>query len=222
MIHLGSVGKTSIDVDGTFLLIIGLFVLNFYDPRVGIKYALLWIPVIFVSVLLHELAHAGTIALFGHGGSQIVLGGMGGLTMNERRGRPWQEVLISLAGPFSSFLLAWLTAFIAGRYPGVRGDPMVAALIPLMYTANIWWGIFNLAPISPLDGGQAVRNFLRIFLREKFAFVIAVWIGIVVGIALVVYGIRSQNYFIALLIGWYVWINFQQWQYFRSHGFPGD
>jgi Zn-dependent protease len=98
----------------------------------------------------------------------------------------------------------------------------VAALIPLMYTANIWWGIFNLAPISPLDGGQAVRNFLRIFLREKFAFVIAVWIGIVVGIALVVYGIRSQNYFIALLIGWYVWINFQQWQYFRSHGFPGD
>jgi Zn-dependent protease len=222
MIHLGSVGKTSIDVDGTFLLIIGLFVLNFYDPRVGIKYALLWIPVIFVSVLLHELAHAGTIALFGHGGSQIVLGGMGGLTMNERRGRPWQEVLISLAGPFSSFLLAWLTAFIAGHYPGVNRDPMVAALIPLMYTANIYWGIFNLAPISPLDGGQAVRNFLRIFLREKFAFVIAVWIGIVVGIALVVYGIRSQNYLIALLIGWYVWINFQQWQYFRSHGFPGD
>src|SRR3954449_7007581 len=105
MLHLGSIGGTSIDVDFTFLILIFLFAITGYDPQKGAAYALIWAPVLFLSILVHELAHAGTIALSGCRASHVVLGGMGGVTINERRARPWQDMLISASGPFSSFLL---------------------------------------------------------------------------------------------------------------------
>jgi Zn-dependent protease len=99
---------------------------------------------------------------------------------------------------------------------------MLYNLVPMLMRANIWWGIFNLLPVSPLDGGQAVRNFLRMFLSERTAFVIAVWLGIIVGTFVAVAGLVARWFFLALLIAWYVYSNFQQWQYFREHGYPGD
>ncbi len=222
MIHLGSIGKTSIDVDVSFFIIMGLFVASFYNKEQGLRHALLWAPVLFVSVLLHELAHAGTIAAFGYGGSKIVLSGMGGVTINQRNARPLHDTLISAAGPSSSFIVAWLTTQFAQHVPIAQRDPMLVAFLPLLYSANIWWGLFNLIPVTPLDGGQIVRNFLRIFVRDRTAFVLSVWIAIVVGGLIVAVGIYIGLFFLSLLIAWYVWMAWQQWQYFRKNGYPGD
>ena len=222
MIHLGSIGKTSIDLDFSFLILVGFFVLTFYDRSQGIQYALLWIPVLFLSIGLHELAHAAAIALFGYGASHIVLAGMGGATMNKRNARPWHDMLISAAGPGASFLLAWLTAMVRWRVPLASQDPMLVAFLPLLQNANLWWGVFNLIPVSPLDGGHVVRNFFRMFLTERNAFAVSVWIAIVVGTMITAFGIYIRYVFLAILVGWYVFTNFQQWQYFRKHGFPGD
>jgi len=221
VIHLGSIGGTTIRVDLSFLILVALFVATAYNPGLGIEYALLWIPVLFISVLVHELAHAAMIAIFGYGASEIVLGGIGGVTMNNRRARPWHDMLISIAGPLSSFGLAILFGFLE-RVDFVQRDKMLVNLVPMLTRMNIWWGFFNLIPVSPLDGGQALRNFLRMFLSERTAFVIAVWIGIVVGTVVTIIGFKSGLFFVALLIAWYVYSNFQQWQYFREHGYPGD
>src|SRR5687768_13981683 len=114
MLHLGSIGKTSIDVDFSFFILIAFFVILGYDPSRGIEYALIWIPILFVSVLIHEMAHAAAIALLGFGASRIVLGGMGGHTANEqmRRARPWQDVVISVAGPVSNFILFFICQYL--------------------------------------------------------------------------------------------------------------
>jgi len=221
VIHLGSIGGTTIRVDLSFLILVALFVATAYNPGLGIEYALLWIPVLFISVLVHELAHAAMIAIFGYGASEIVLGGIGGVTMNNRRARPWHDMLISIAGPLSSFGLAILFGFLE-RVDFVQRAKMLVNLVPSLTRMNIWWGFFNLIPVSPLDGGQALRNFLRMFLSERTAFVIAVWIGIVVGTVVTIIGFKSGLFFVALLIAWYVYSNFQQWQYFREHGYPGD
>jgi len=222
MIHLGSIRGTTLGVDFSFLILVGLWVASYYNPSVGIQYALLWIPVLFISVLFHELAHAAMIGIFGYGPSEIVLGGIGGATMNKRVAKPWQDVLISLAGPVSSFALAFLIQLIYFRVPFAQRDPMMVAFLPLLIAANLWWGVFNLLPISPLDGGHAVRNFLRIFLVERNAFRIAVWIAIVVGVAVVVWAIISRSILLAALISWYVFMNYQSWKYYRDHGTPGD
>jgi len=222
LIHLGSIGGTSIDVDFSFIFVVTLWVLNQYQRSKDIKVALLWAPVLFIGILVHEFAHAAMIAIFGYGASQIVLGGIGGVTMNSRKARPWHDLLISLAGPFASFAEAFAALFLYQRFAVLQKDPMVHAFMPIFISANIAWGVFNLVPVSPLDGGHAVRNFFRMFLRERTAFIIAVWIALVVGTAVVLIGIRAGQFFIALLLGWYVFTNFQQWQYFRTHGYPGD
>lgn len=222
MLHLGSIRGTTITVDFSFLIIVALFVASAYNPALGVHYALLWAPVLFISVLIHELAHAAVIGLFGYGSSDIVLGGMGGVTINRRRARPFQDVAISVAGPLASFLLAWLMSLIMANVPYVRHDPMLIVFLPFMRQANIWWGVFNLLPINPLDGGHAVRNLLRTFLRENTAFVISVWIAIVVGVLVVIAGLLAKWIFLAMLIAWYVFVNWQSWVYYKQHGLPGD
>ena len=222
MIHLGSIGRISIDVDVSFLILVVFFVATFYDPKEGMRYALLWAPVLFISVLLHELAHAAAIAMFGYGGSQVVLGGMGGVTLSQRRGKAWHDMVISLAGPIASFILSWTTAVVIVNVPGMLRDPMLAAFLPLMVIANKWWAIFNLIPTSPLDGGHAVRHFFRIFTKERTAFVISVWVGMIAGVLIAIIGLMLRSFFIPILMAWYVFMNYQQWQYFRTHGYPGD
>ena len=221
MLHLGSIGKTSIDVDFSFIILVGLFTVLNYDESQGVHFALLWIPIVFVSVLVHELAHAAAIALQGFGASQIILGGMGGVTMNQRRAKPWQDFIISVAGPLSSFALMILCSYLMTTRLG-QTDKMLVELLPRMRWANWAWGWFNLIPVPPLDGGHATREFFRTFLNERRAFVISIWIAMVVGTAVSLYFFKGGAFFIALYILWFVYLAFQQWQYFRQHGIPGD
>lgn len=60
------------------------------------------------------------------------------------------EIIVSLAGPFSNFLLA----FIFSRFP----SPITYILT---YT-NLYLGIFNLFPLPPLDGSKVLLNILPI------------------------------------------------------------
>ena len=222
MIHIGSIRGTTIAIDLSFMILAALFVMNYYDPRLGIHYALLWIPVLFLSILIHEFAHAATIGAFGFGSSEIVLGGIGGVTMNRRQARPWQDMLISVAGPASSFLLSFICGLLYMNVRFFQTDPMMRELMPLMSQVNFFWGIFNCLPITPLDGGHALRDLLRMFLPDRRAFPIAVWIGMLVGIAAAVYFARYRAWIGVFLMAWYVFMNYQQWQYYKDHGTPGD
>jgi len=58
------------------------------------------------------------------------------------------EIIVSLAGPLSNFLLA----FIFSRIPGT--------LTYILTYTNLYLGIFNLFPIPPLDGSKVLLNIL--------------------------------------------------------------
>jgi Zn-dependent protease len=223
MLHLGSVGKTSIDIDFSFFMLLGVFVVLNYDESQPIQYALIWIPILFLSVLIHELAHAAAIALFGFGPSDVVLGGMGGYTANAHMhgARPWQGVVISVAGPASSFVLMFLSNMLRTTEIAYT-DKMLVVFLPMFAGANAFWGIFNLIPLKPLDGGHATRDFFRMFLTERNAFVVATWIAMIAGAVIVVYALKTRSTFLAVYIAWFTYLAFQQWQYFRQHGTPGD
>jgi Zn-dependent protease len=222
MFRLGSVGKTPIHVDLSFLILIGFFVAMNYNATLGLHFALLWIPVIFISVLIHELAHAGMIGAFGFGASQIVLGGMGGVTINQRKALPWQDMVISVAGPLSSFALMFLCQWLRTNVAFLAQDAMLNPMLYLLAIANFFWGLFNLIPVPPLDGGHATRDFFRMFLPERQAFVISIWIAMIVGGAVAVWAFSRGQFFIALFIAWFVFNAFQRWQQYREQGVPGD
>jgi Zn-dependent protease len=223
MLHLGSIGGTSIDVDFSFFFLLAFWSIGSYDPGQGARFALLWIPVLFLSVLLHELAHAAMFGVFGFGSSHIVLNGMGGVTMNgnARAAKAWQDMFISAVGPLTNFALAFVFAQLQGA-PAVQHDAMLVYFVPYMTVANFWWGILNILPVPPLDGGHALRGLLRTFLRERPAFVIAVWVAIVVGAIMAIIWAISRQWFIAALIAWFAFNNFQAWEEYRRRGYPGD
>ena len=222
MLSLGSIFGTKLDVHFNFLILLLFWVTMSHRPGQPIQYALIWIPIVFVSVLIHELAHAAMIAIFGFGASHIILTGMGGVTINQRRAKPWQDVLISLAGPASSFGLMFLSRWILYNVPAAQQDAMLVALLPRMEGANWFWGLFNLIPVAPLDGGHAVREFLNIFLRDRTSFIIYVWIAMIVGSGVAIWMFTKGSLLIPIYIGWFVYVAFQQWQHFRRYGTPGD
>src|ERR1700722_19012492 len=96
-------GSIPVQVHGSFLLVVVLLGMLGGDPS-GI---LLWIVVVFVGVLLHELGHALVGRSFGLT-PQIDLVGFGGLTSWAAGGAelgPPKRIAISLAGPFTGIAI---------------------------------------------------------------------------------------------------------------------
>lgn len=146
----------------------------------------------FVSILVHEFGHGLMARYFGYHPSEIVLYGMGGYCACEiDRQTPWQRAAVLLAGPGAGFLfLAVIFAAGAalrgirlsddltlmgvllgigggGLSPAFRALPDTFKLVYLILIGiNLIWGIFNLFPIWPLDGGRLAEVFLSMYNRR--------------------------------------------------------
>ncbi|MBI2212347.1 MAG: M50 family metallopeptidase [Acidobacteria bacterium] len=215
--RVATIAGTTIDVRISFVVLAGVFVLLELDRQVPLKLALLWIPVLFVSVLIHELAHAGTIAAFGFGTSRIELGGWGGETFNRRRAAPWQEMLISLAGPASSLALAYLVIWILPSLQQAKTNTLLLAFMAMMAFANQKWGLLNLVPILPLDGGQIVLHGLRHVVRPALAFTFATWLSLVLSAVLgAAAAFLYQQWILAFIALSLVMQNWAQWKEFKK------
>jgi Zn-dependent protease len=128
--------------------------------QAGLTYWLLWIAVVFGAVLVHELGHALAYRYYGSAAA-IILWMFGGLTLADRAPyRRGARIVVTLAGPFAGFALAALLYGLARLTPWpVRGVPReLAFTYHLLIVVNLYWGIFNLLPVYPLDGGQVCRE----------------------------------------------------------------
>jgi stage IV sporulation protein FB len=212
-IRLARIGRTTIDIEVSFFILVTLFVFSDLDDKTkSLRDALLWVPILLISLLVHELAHAGTIKLLGFGPSRIYLTGWGGVTVNERKARPWQDLLISVAGPLSSFLLALA---IYPFLPARLSNPFLAAFLPKLAQINVVWAIFNLLPVVPLDGGHAVRHVFRMFLTEMRAFQVSVISSLIIGAILALLALRAGEWWIAIVLAVMLSRVWQQWQMIR-------
>ncbi len=146
--------------------------------QLGWQYLVLWVGLSFVSILLHELGHALAYRLFGSR-SEITLHGFGGYAIGNPPRQPWKRMFISFAGPLAQFILAgivWGSAFLTG-WP-TQNDYFRATFLFLMWM-NIFWPLFNLLPMLPLDGGNVMREVLVMLkLRNPDAAAHAVSVGV--------------------------------------------
>jgi Zn-dependent protease len=178
-------------------------------------FVVIWVGVVFVSILVHEFGHAVAMRRYGDS-PRIVLHAMGGLTIPEPTpwGRTWAQVapggkeriLISVAGPAAGFLLAGLVVFImiaAGVTLGVgsafgvvqlpastlqsEGLRYLGVIISSLLWVNVGWGVINLLPVYPLDGGNITRQLL-LMADPAGGVRKSLWVSVAVGAAVAVLG----------------------------------
>jgi len=153
-----ALGGFPVQIHWTFFLVAALLGFN-NDLRV----LLVWVGVVFVSVLLHEMGHAFVGRRYGMH-PEILLYGMGGLTSwrTGRRLTRGQSILVSVAGPATGLLLGaivWGITLI--DMPEL--NPLGRMTLGSLLWVNIMWSLLNLLPILPLDGGNVMRSAVHIF-----------------------------------------------------------
>jgi Zn-dependent protease len=188
-----------------------------------------WILVIFVSILIHELGHALAFRRYGQR-SQIVLHFAGGLTIPEPVSwgsgyanvalTPNQQIFISLAGPLAGFLLAalvitlvfvtggsvvttWLLGFIPLPLTALMpfGGRILTVMVSMLLWVNIFWGLINLMPVHPLDGGNVTRNVL-LQADPVDGVRKSLWVSVIAGALVAIAGlVFFRSVFMALLFG---------------------
>ncbi len=114
---------------------------------------------LFVSVLLHELAHSLVARARGLSVKNITLFIFGGVSNIEQEPTsPGVEFQMAVVGPVVSLLIGLLAYLLQLPFGGSK-SPIVAILAYLAVT-NVLLGIFNLIPGFPLDGGRVLRSII--------------------------------------------------------------
>jgi len=117
---------------------------------------------LFVSVLVHELAHS--FVALRHGVEVVsirlfIFGGVAQIASEPKSGR--HEFLIALAGPVASMILACFFGGIYYLFSLLWSTSSALGVIAgCLALANAGLALFNLIPGFPLDGGRILRAFL--------------------------------------------------------------
>ena len=155
-----SLGRIPVRVHPGFWIV---GVLGGWHPD-DLRLTFIWVMCLFVSILIHELGHALVAEAFGWP-SEILLYHFGGLAFSQRyhNHTPWRSIAVSIAGPaagFALFGLIFLSLIFFGHTAWFE-DRYVEYAIGQLIFINLGWGLVNLAPVLPLDGGQICRSFLE-------------------------------------------------------------
>jgi Zn-dependent protease/predicted transcriptional regulator len=112
---------------------------------------------LFLSVLLHELAHSIVARARGLPVTNITLFIFGGVSnLQQEPQSAGVEFQMAVVGPLVSIILG-VIAFVLVLPAGGTKNPVGAILYYLGFT-NVLLGIFNLVPGFPLDGGRVLRS----------------------------------------------------------------
>ncbi|WP_167628770.1 site-2 protease family protein [Listeria valentina] len=167
-----------------------------------LAYPLETLPYVLVSILIaftvHEWAHAFTALLFGDdtakkegrlspnpfvhvdliGLLMVILVGFGWakptpVNRFKLKKRRLGSILVSLAGPISNLLLAFIAmgifVFLASHDNSILNGAIWPNFFTIFIQLNLVLFVFNLIPFPPLDGYQIVLEFLPMRFREKIA-----------------------------------------------------
>ena len=140
--------------------------------------ALVWVGAVFLSILVHELGHALVQRAY-RGRPEIVLYALGGVAAAPGvEENWWKNILIALAGPFAGFALAGLVYGLKEAF-GMPAAPLGQYFVSYLIGINLIWGVINLVPIWPLDGGHVARELLVRFLPAYKGIYASLWLSIV-------------------------------------------
>jgi Zn-dependent protease len=195
--------------------------LGYISDLTGIE-LVVWVVFGTFAILVHELGHALAFRRYGLE-SSIAFWGLGGVTIPDDQlgaarlpDRDW--LVVSLAGPGVGLVLGAiglvLEHAVAGQGPEIRSAASTWTFV------NLGWGVFNLLPISGLDGGSAVVHLLRLaFGRRGQLLALAASIAFSAAVAALAFANRYT--FVALMAVLFGLANPYQYRALFEGLFPG-
>jgi Zn-dependent protease len=200
------------------LLVMGLVLVAVFAPRFADRsgtspyvLASAFVIALYVSVLVHELAHVVAAQAFGMRVHSVTMHLLGGETAIEGESRtPWQELSTAIVGPLASLLIGTGALALAGSMgPGVVGD-----IVWSVGSVNLLVAAFNMLPGLPLDGGRVLMAVIwQLTGRQATGTRVAAWIGRAAAVAVVVLALArlgdgrevALDLVVAALIAWFLW-----------------
>lgn len=197
------------------VVLVSLFSSRFGDGTGSNAYGLasLFVVALYISVLVHEIAHVVVARHYRMPVASVTLHLLGGETAVEGESRrPSQEFWTSIIGPAASLAIGGAAALIARDLDPGNAHSIVSSIA----TVNVLVAAFNMVPGLPLDGGRVFRALIwGATGREATGTKAAGWIGraaAVVALILPIWWLirdkdsaSAADAVVGLLIAWFLW-----------------
>ena len=232
-LHLGVLWGIPVKVHWTFGYILLWILYSSHNEGIGVKGALwfgLFIMILFACVVLHEYGHALTARKFGIHTEDIILTPLGGIArLAKMPDKPWQELLVAIAGPLVNVAIALSLLLYIYFFPqfGIKNwDGDVYKLytdktkFPVaVLSVNVALVLFNLLPIFPMDGGRVLRALLSMKLKKVKATLIAMRVGQLLAIGMVIFGFYNGSITLSLIGVFIFYSAYMEYRYTKAEGF---
>jgi Zn-dependent protease len=189
-----------VQADLSFLIVLAFLGYSTLDR--GLSFLVVWVVIAALSILVHELGHA--VAARATGASpHIALIGFGGVTSFDTPTGGLSRVRsvgISVAGPATGLALGGVLLLIR-RSAALDPGSLTAYAVDAGIFVTLGWGILNLLPILPLDGGNVLVELLpgSPERRLRLAAAVSVAFAVIAG----VFALLAGQLYAALLAGWF-------------------
>jgi stage IV sporulation protein FB len=204
--HLARIAGIDVRVHATFFLLLAWFGFVYYAEGgpAAVFTGLSFIILLFVCVILHEFGHALAARAYGINTPDITLLPIGGIARLERMpDKPWQELVVALAGPAVNVVIAFALYIVVGRLVAPGEFQAVAggegSLLSKLLAINVMLVAFNLLPAFPMDGGRVLRSVLAVRLKHARATRIAAAVGQIVAVLFGLLGLFGGNPFLLFI-----------------------
>jgi Zn-dependent protease len=214
-LKIASVFGIEVRIHITFLLFLAWIWFSYYQVA-GVEGAIqgvIFILILFACVLLHEFGHAFAARAFGIRTPDITLLAIGGVARLTRiPDKPWQELVVAIAGPLVNVVIAAVLIFVirvsADLQPLEHLESPRFELLAKVASLNVMLVLFNLIPAFPMDGGRVLRSLLAMAMPYVRATQIAAWIGQGLAIVFAIYGFFGNP--ILIFIAFFIFVGAQQ------------
>lgn len=196
----------------------------------------IWALCIMTSILIHELGHTIAFRYFGIESSILLyhFGGLAIPSGARLGGRSWgqlsskEDLIVAAAGPafqigsailltllvaalgYRVDMLAWLPGPLAGVAGALDGQSIDTAapfaLVNFYVMPSIFWGLLNLLPVLPLDGGRIAQ---ALIMMNRGNLNQARYLSVVVAAVVALYAFQSGQMFLGIF---FIWMGIDNYQ----------
>jgi Zn-dependent protease len=164
-----------------------------------------YVIAIFISVLIHELAHAYVANQRGWQVYEIRVDLFTGSASVDTNIPERDSIPVVAAGPLSNLGLAVLSLFLYAIFG--QSNPLFGDFMNDFFIVNVFMFIFNILPIYPMDGGRLLKDFLFLKMRSnrRLARKIAGGVSLFFSIGLLVYSISIAAIIMAVFSALFIY-----------------